>query len=67
MTERTAEQAYQENLNETKELMDKIERIRGYRQGNAYADKPDWSDVGDWAYVNELLQQAVNFLTGVDD
>lgn len=63
----TATQAYRRNLKEAKDLMEKIDRIRTYRARNILQDKPDFADVGDWAYVNEMLQRTLNFLTGEDD
>jgi hypothetical protein len=59
--------AYKEELARTEALLTKIERVRSYRNGQAYIDKPDFADVGDWQYVNSVLEEALGFLIGEDN
>jgi len=58
---KTAKQAYQDNLDNTRRTMKRIEQLLAKHEREAGAT-PDWGHVGDVSYALDLLHQTAAFL-----
>jgi len=75
MTKRTATQAYKKNVERARQNLKRIMEGLGThiaRTGTTPAGThtgavPDFGDVGDLAYLNELLEQAARFINDEGD
>ena len=64
---RTAAQAYEENARAIEALMHTLKNELFRHKHQAAAEPTNWGYVGDLGHARELLQQAVNFMTGEEE
>ena len=64
---RTATQAYEENARAIEALMHTLKHELFRHKQQAAAEPRSWAFAGDLAHTRELLQQAVNFMTGEEE